>query len=286
MAPLRISGIPDADKEKLAKQYGTVTKWLSGEINRPVEFVPVSDYAAAVAGLAANKLDMVWLGGVTAVQAGEVTKGRAWPIFAREEDLKFKSYFIANKKLVDSGTFTVVEKREPMPLEALAALKSKFAAMTFTFGATTSTSGHIMPRYFLEQAAVGIDPEKGFKSKPGFALTGGHSTVLNNVASGAFDLGVMNYLSWEQAKDEQKLQAPVIFVTPEYMDYCMVIHGRLGPMLTLRLQTMFIKLKPEVEAHKAVLDVFGTKRFVPISTDHLAPLRDIIKTARERGILE
>ena len=284
--PIRISGIPDADKEKLAKQYEVVTTWLSAELERKVEFVPVNDYAAAVTALASRKVDMVWLGGVTAVQAIEVTKNRCQPLFAREEDLKFKSYFIANKKLVDEGKFTAVTERKSMPLESLAALKPKFAEYTFTFGAKTSTSGHIMPRYFMEKPEVGLDPEKSFKQKPGYALQGGHSTVLSNVGSGAFDLGVLNYISWEQAKDEQKAQAPVIYVTPEYADYCMVGHGRLGPVLQIRIIKAFIMLDPAKERDKAVLDVFGAKKFVSLPSNFLDPITAIVKSAKQRGILE
>jgi phosphonate transport system substrate-binding protein len=284
--PIRMSGIPDADKEKLAKQYEIVTTWLSKELGRKVVFVPVNDYAAAVTAMASRKVDLAWFGGVTAVQAIELTKNRCQPIIAREEDLKFKSYFIANKKLVDAGTFTSVKERVPMPLEALAAMKPAFAGLSFTFGALTSTSGHIMPRYFLELPAVGLDPEKDFKSKPGFALQGGHSAVLANVASGAFDLGVLNYLSWEQATDELKAQAPVIYVTPEYADSCMVSHGRMGPVLPLRVMSAFLELDPSNPEDKAVLDVFGSKKFVRAPGDHLERIGAIVKSAQERGILE
>jgi phosphonate transport system substrate-binding protein len=283
---VRISGIPDADKEKLAKQYEVVANYLTEALGRKFEFVPVSDYAAAVTAMASQKVDLAWFGGVTAVQAIELTKNRCQPLFAREEDLKFKSYFIANKKLVDEGKFKAVDERKPMPLEALAAMKPKFAELTFSFGAKTSTSGHIMPRYFLEKPEVGIDPEKNFKQKPGYALQGGHSTVLSNVGSGAVDLGVLNYLSWEQAKEEQKAQAPVIFVTPEYTDYCMVGHGRLGPALPVRIVQAFLVLDPNNEKHKPVLEVFGTKKFVPVTSTFLAPIAAIVKSAKERGILE
>ena len=34
-----------------------------------VQFIPVTDYAAVVEGLATNKLDLAWLGGFTYVQA-------------------------------------------------------------------------------------------------------------------------------------------------------------------------------------------------------------------------
>lgn len=285
-ATIRFSGIPGADKEELAKQYAIVTEWLAKDFRRKFEFVPVKDYAEAVEGLASNKLDVVWLNGASAVQAELETKGRCQPIVCREEDLKFKTYFIGNKKLVDSGTFTAIEEKNPMPLEALGALKPKFATLSFTFGDKLSTSGHLMPRYFLERPEVGINPEKDFESKPGYALTGGHSSVLADVASGAFDVGALDSLSWEKAKDELKVQAPVIYVTPEYVGYCMVSHVRNGPTLSLRVMSAFVRLDPKKETDKAVLEVFGTKKFVAIGPGNFDGIREIVKSTKERGILE
>jgi phosphonate transport system substrate-binding protein len=281
-ASIRFSFVPDSDKEKLEKKYEILTKFLAKElVPRKIELVPFADYAAAAAGLAANKVDVAWLNGVSALQAEEASKQKCWPLFTREEELKAKSYFIATKKLVDAGTFKAIAERNPMPLEQLAALKPKFAELCFSFGEKSSGPDHLMPRYFLEQTAVGIDPEKSFKQKPSYA-----SGVLANVASGACDLGVVSSSVWEQAKDEQKAQAPVIFVTPEYLDYSMVVHTRNGPALPLRLQGAFVRLNPQVEEQKAVLELFGAKRFTVAGSANLAALREITKSAKERKLLE
>ncbi len=44
----------------------------------PVKFVPVADYAGVVEALAADRLDMAWLGGFTFVQA-RLKTGNAIP---------------------------------------------------------------------------------------------------------------------------------------------------------------------------------------------------------------
>ena len=42
---------------------------ISAAASAQTDFVPVTDYAAVVEGLAVKKLDMAWLGGFTFVQA-------------------------------------------------------------------------------------------------------------------------------------------------------------------------------------------------------------------------
>jgi phosphonate transport system substrate-binding protein len=67
--PLRIGAIPDQDPEQLARLHGSLAGYLSEELQTEVEYVPVTDYAAAVSLFAAGDLDLVWFGGLTGVQA-------------------------------------------------------------------------------------------------------------------------------------------------------------------------------------------------------------------------
>ncbi len=286
VAVLRFSGIPDADKDKLTKQYEAVKAYLEIELGVPVEYVHAPDYAGAVAALCSNKLDFCWLGGVTAVQAEEQTGGKTVFVATRDEDLRFKTYFIANRALVDSGKLPAAPALEPMPLSALSALKPALAECSFTFGAKGSTSGHVMPRHFLESAEVDLDPEQDFKSPAAFQLQGGHSATLAAVASGAVDVGALNYTNWEKADDATKQNAPVIYVTPEYVDYCVVASQRLGPDLVAKLRQAFVELDPSVPAEKAVLEAFSAKRFVAADPKAWDEMRGVMKSLEERGILE
>lgn len=138
---LKVSAIPDENPTELQRKFAPLGKYLESKIGMKVEFTPVTDYAATVEGLAAKKIDMVWYGGFTFVQA-RLKTGNAIPIAQREEDEKFKSVFITQ------------------PNSGINSLKD-LAGKTFTFGAPSSTSGSLMPRYFLLQA--GIDPEKIFR---------------------------------------------------------------------------------------------------------------------------
>ena len=281
---LRFSGIPDSDKDKLTRQYEVVTRYLSKELGVPVEYVHVPDYNGAVNSLAANKLDLVWLGGVTAVQAEERTKGKSVMVAARDTDLIFKSYLVANKAHVDKGLFKQAASLEPMTIEALKPLGPAMKDLSFTFGAKLSTSGHIMPRHFLTLA--GLTPETSFKGKPGYQLQGGHSATLQAVASGAYDLGVLNYTNWEGADEATRKAAPVIYVTPHYVDYCMVAHERLGKDRIDALRKAFVKLDGKNEEHAPVLAAFSAKRFVAADPKQWDSMREVLRKAKEAGLLD
>jgi phosphonate transport system substrate-binding protein len=283
---LRFSGIPDSDKEKLTQQYQAVADWLSAELGMPVEYVHAPDYTGAVTALAADKVDFVWLGGVTAVEAETATRGQAIFLATRDTDLRFKSYFIANRVHVDSGRFVERTDLSPQPLADLAALKPALAQGTFTFGSKSSTSGHIMPRHFLESPEVGISPEKDFAQPAGYQLQGGHSATLAAVASGAVDVGVLNYTNWEKAAPEEKAKAPLIYVTPEYVDYCMVAHARIGNELAEKLREAFAGLDASDPADKRVLDAFSAQKFVKADPKDWDGIRNVLASAKARGVLD
>ncbi|MEG0047409.1 MAG: phosphate/phosphite/phosphonate ABC transporter substrate-binding protein, partial [Comamonas sp.] len=141
-AVLRVSAIPDEAPTELQRKFKPLGEYLSQATGMKVVFTPVSDYAAVVESLATKKLDLAWLGGFTYVQAKIRTNGTAIPIVQRAEDAVFTSKFITADPAI----------------KTLADLKGK----TFAFGAPSSTSGSLMPRFFLQQD--GLNPEKDFKT--------------------------------------------------------------------------------------------------------------------------
>ncbi|MDP9441745.1 MAG: phosphate/phosphite/phosphonate ABC transporter substrate-binding protein, partial [Actinomycetota bacterium] len=165
---LTIGAIPDQDPEKLQRLYGTVATYLSGKLGVPVEYKPVTDYTASVNLFRAGDLDMVWFGGLTGVQARlQVPGSRA--ILQRDIDAAFRSVFIVN---------TATGLNPVDSVSQLAALKGR----RFTFGSESSTSGRLMPEYFLDEA--GVAPGD-FAGQPGFS--GSHDKTIALVEAGTFE---------------------------------------------------------------------------------------------------
>jgi phosphonate transport system substrate-binding protein len=258
---LRVSAIPDESPTELQRKFAPLGKYLESEIGIKLEFIPVTDYAAVVEALAAKKIDMAWLGGFTFVQA-RLRTGNANPIIQREEDRVFTSKFIANSA---SG------------INGLADLKGK----TFTFGSVSSTSGSLMPRYFLLQNK--LVPEKDFRR---VAYSGAHDATALQVESGKVDAGVLNASVWEKLVEGRKVdpaKVSVIWTTPTYFDYNWTVRGDLDPALVKKLTDAFLKLDAKNPAHKEILDLQRASKFIASHPDNY---QGIEAAARAAGLLK
>ena len=239
---LRVSAIPDEAPTELQRKFKPLGDYLKHETGLDVQFVPVTDYAAVVEGLATNKLDLAWLGGFTYVQARLRTSGGVVPIVQRAEDAKFTSRFIV------PTTSTA---------KTLADLKGK----TFAFGAPSSTSGSLMPRYFLLQA--GIDPERDFKS---VAFSGAHDATVAFVAAGRAEAGVLNASVMDKLLESKNANAEkvrVLAITPPYFDYNWTVRPGMDPVLVKKLTDAFLALDPKDPAQAEIMALQRASKFVP-----------------------
>ena len=256
-AVLRVSAIPDEAPTELQRKFKPLGEYLSQATGMQVVFTPVSDYAAVVESLATKKLDLAWLGGFTYVQAKIRTNGTAIPIVQRAEDAVFTSKFIT---------------ADPS-IQTLADLKGK----TFAFGAPSSTSGSLMPRYFLLQD--GLNPEKDFKT---VAYSGAHDATVAFVAAGKAEAGVLNTSVWDKLVETKKVDTSKVRVfatTPTYFDYNWTVRGDLDPAITKKLTDAFLALDPAKPEHMAIMDLQRASKFIPTKPENYAGTEAAAKSA-------
>ena len=249
--PFTTGAIPDQDPEKLQRLYRKLADYLEAELEVPVEYKPVTNYAAAVTAFRVGDLDLVWFGGLTGVQARLQVEG-AQALAQRDIDAQFHTVFIANKS---SGLKPIKEIKD------LTVLKGH----TLTFGSQSSTSGRLMPQYFLEQAGVTLDD---FQGEVGFSNS--HDATIQLVKAGTYEVGALNEQVWKSrvAAGEVNLgKVEVIWRTPAYYDYHWVINPnveeRYGADFVERVQAALLKLDVNVPEQKEILDLFGATRFIP-----------------------
>tara|TARA_Y100001933_G_C18908911_1_gene525839 strand:+ start:146 stop:1042 length:897 start_codon:yes stop_codon:yes gene_type:complete len=248
---LKIGAIPDQNQEFLDRRFNLLSEELSKELKIKVQYVPVVNYVSAVTGFRTKVLDFVWFGGLTGVQARLQTPNSI--IMAqRNIDKEFKSVFIVNKKL------NLPQAKELNDLKALKGLR-------FTFGSENSTSGRLMPEYFLNKAGIKVTDFKG--KKPGFS--GSHDATIVLVNSGSFEAGVLNKQVWEKnlienPKRTKNLNA--FFITPEYVDYHWLAQGDLDKKFykgfTNKLKETILNLSYKDSNQKKILKMFNAKKFI------------------------
>ncbi|MFD2754035.1 putative selenate ABC transporter substrate-binding protein [Comamonas terrae] len=256
-AVLRVSAIPDEAPTELQRKFKPLGEYLSQATGMKVVFTPVSDYAAVVESLATRKLDLAWLGGFTFVQAKIRTHGTAIPIVQRAEDAVFTSKFITADPSITK----------------LSDLKGK----TFAFGAPSSTSGSLMPRYFLQQD--GINPEKDFKT---VAYSGAHDATVAFVAAGKAEAGVLNTSVWDKLVESRKVDTSKVRVfatTPTYYDYNWTVRGDLDPAIIKKLTDAFLALDPARPEHKAIMDLQRASKFIPTKAENYVGIEAAAKSA-------
>jgi phosphonate transport system substrate-binding protein len=252
------TAIPDQDETRLVERFSRFAKYLEAKVNVPVKYVPVKTYPAAVTAFINNDVQLAWFGGYTGVQARHAVPGSE-AIAQGAEDVNFKSYFIASR---EAG----LKPSKDFP--------AGIAGKTFLFGSRSSTSGRVMPEYFIRKHFAGKTPEEIF-SRIGFS--GDHSRTLQLVQSGAYQVGALDYTVYEVEKkaghvDESRVS--VIWESPTFPDYQFTIRGdvekQFGAGFKERVRQAILSLDDA-----EILSYFARSKFIPASNAQYAPIEEV-----------
>ena len=258
----RVTTIPEEAATEQIRKFTPLANYLEKQLGMKVQFTPVTDYPAAVESLVNKKVDLVWFGGFTFVQASIRSGGKIVPLAQREEDTKFQSVFIAK---TNSG------------IKGLADMKGK----QVSFGSQSSTSGHLMPRSFLLQA--NIDPEKDFKR---VAYSGAHDATIASVVSGKVDAAALDITVWQKFVTENKVNTQdvnVFFTTPSYFNYNWSVHADMPMQQREKIKAALLALSPANPEHAEILKLNRATRYVPTMPENYKGLES---AARSAGLLQ
>ncbi len=257
---LRFSAIPDENTTEQTVKFKKFAVYLSKKLGVTTQFIPTTDYASAVDKFVNGEIHLAWFGGLTGVQAINEVKG-ARAIAQGIEDLKYISYFIANS---DTG----LELSESFP--------AKIKDLKFTFGSEKSTSGRLMPSFFI-QKETGIAAEKWFSLPVGFS--GAHDKTAKLVESGAFEVGALSYKKYDSMVESGKLnkeKCKIIWKTPPYADYNWTAHPELdqiyGEGFIDKVQEALIEISDD-----QLLLALTRSKIIPAKNEDFQGIADIAK---------
>ncbi len=258
---LRVTTIPEEAATEQIRKFTPLASYLEKALGMKVEFTPVNDYPAAVEALVNKKVDVVWFGGFTHVQANIRSGGKIVPLAQREEDTKFQSVFIAK---TDSG------------IKTLADMKGK----QVSFGSQSSTSGHLMPRSFL--LAANINPEKDFRR---IAYSGAHDATIASVVSGKVDAAALDITVWRKFVNENKVDTKavdVFYTTPGYFNYNWSVHADMPKAQQDKVKAALLALNPANPEHAEILRLNRATRYIDTKPENYKGLE---AAARSAGLL-
>ncbi|CAN5233759.1 putative selenate ABC transporter substrate-binding protein [soil metagenome] len=255
---LRFSAIPDHNTTELEEKYGGLAAHLTEALGVPVEFVASDNYTASVEMFKNGDIQLAWFGGLTGVQAREAVPGSR-AIVQGKADPEYYSYFIAH---ADTG----LERGEAFP--------TAIADLTFTFGSESSTSGRLMPEFFILQN-TGKSPQEFFTKPIGFS--GAHDKTAELVSSGQWQAGVLSYTTYDALVEEGKIDPDVckiIWKSPPYSDYNFTAHpdidGMFGEDFTQKLADTLIAIDDP-----QLLSVFPREALIPASNDEYDAIKEV-----------
>jgi phosphonate transport system substrate-binding protein len=262
---LVFTAIPDEDETKLVERFTGIADYLAGELDVDVRYIPVKSYAAAVSAFRNNQVQLAWFGGLSGVQARELVPGSE-AIAQGVEDKAFYTHFIAHKS---TG------------LDEMETLSDELRGKTFTFGSKGSTSGRLIPEYYIRES-FDESPDDVF-SRVGFS--GNHTRTLRLVEAGTYDVGAINFSVWDKEMENDNIDTDavkVIWTTPSYPNYQWSVRGdvneQFGEGFQKRLQEALLAMDdPEL------LESFPRSGFIPVSNDAYEPIRVV---GKQIGIID
>ena len=255
-AVLRVGILPDSSVDILQQRYAPLLDYLSAETGLEYKLVLPENYAALIRLFRDKEVDLAFFGGFTFVKVQAFYGAR--PLVMRDIDTRFTSWFLV--------------KGENSALE-LADLKDK----TFSFGSKLSTSGHLMPRYFM-QVEKQIVPEQFFSE---IHYSGAHDRTAYLVRDGKVDVGVANAeIIFAMIKDGRLKQGEIrsLWQTPPYPDYVWAVHDNLDEDVMTSLRNAFLKLDKNNKNHSKVLSRLGARFFLPAVAGDFIRLKRIAKS--------
>jgi phosphonate transport system substrate-binding protein len=256
---LRLSMIPTTDPGKIVRESQPFVEYLQTKTGARVELTVPTNYAAVVEAVSNDRVDIAYFGGFTFVQAS--ARAGAVPLVQRERDQNFHSLFITKPK---------------SRIHSLQDLKGH----SFAFGDVNSTSGHLMPAYFMQQQGV----DKAVLDKA--IYTGGHDATALAVANGKIDAGAMDEQVYARMIKEGKLnesQVQVFYTTPPFFDYVWAARKGLDPAVAKSFSDAMLTLDPANAEQKAILDLMGASKYLKAENSSYDPLR---QAAKDAGLLK
>ena len=256
---IRVAVTPNQAPERLKERHQPLLDYLENETGIAFDLVIPSDYEDLRRQFESGDVEMGWLGGLTFVQAE--MGGHTAPLVLRDIDIQFTSCYLAHVGDSRSGI-------------------DEFRDARFSFGPELSTSGHLMPRFFLTQQ--GDVPEDFFGS---VRHSSGHDQTADWVADGTVDLGVANCIILQSLFASGRVnreEVRILDTTPPYSDYVWVARTSLNSATTSVILDAFLALDPMVPAHLDVLRRQGANAYLPAGSEDLEVVRE---AALQAGLL-
>ncbi|MBC8036607.1 MAG: phosphate/phosphite/phosphonate ABC transporter substrate-binding protein [Rhizobiales bacterium] len=262
---------------ELNVMWAPILQDLGGHIGRETRPQNFGDYAGVVWSLRAGTTDLAWTGNKAAIEA--VDRANA-EVFAQIVDPQgsdgYRSYLIVR---AESGMASAED------------VITHAADLTFGNGDPNSTSGNLVPGYFLF-ARKGLEPRSLFKR----VFHASHEKNFLAVADGQADVATIASITFERvckAQPEKCARLRIVWQSPTIPNDPLIWRKDLPEEIKARIRSFFAdygsehagKPRERVAEERRRLALIGAARFRASDNGQLQPVREI-ELYRERARAE
>ncbi|HZD00079.1 MAG TPA: phosphate/phosphite/phosphonate ABC transporter substrate-binding protein [Actinomycetes bacterium] len=256
-AKVRVGVIPNIAPDRQRARYEPFQAYLARTLGVDVELFVATDYAGVVSALAADKLDVAYLGGLTYVQAEQQVE--LTPLVTEiDRETGTREYLSA------------VVVRHDAPYRSVEDLLD--ARASFAFGDVSSTSGSLYPHVMLAEAGARCSAEDPGSCPPlsKTTFTGGHDATAQAVLGGSVDAGglelrILHRLERDGSVPKGALR---VIATRKVMGYPWVVRQPLGDGTRAALVRAFTSI-----SDRDLLDLLRAERYAPVTAGDYQEVR-------------
>ena len=216
------------------------------------------DYAGIIQGMRFDKVDVAWYGNKSAMEAVDRAGGE---IFAQT--------VAANGS---QGYYSLLVAHKDSPINSAEDMLKNASSLTFANGDPNSTSGYLVPGYYVF-AQNNVDANKIFKR----SLNGSHEVNALSVANKQVDIGTFNSEGMERLEvtaPDKAAQLKVIWTSPLIPSDPMVWRKNLPQETRDKLREFFMSYGDQPQELK-VLEGLQWGKFRASNDDQLLPIRQL-----------
>lgn len=257
---LTVSLIAPRGVERTREDWTPFLDDLSRALKMPVKLRIGQNQKEVAADMIDRRADIAWLGNSPALEVVEAGGAEVFASMVRIDG--------------STGYRSVIITQAKSPVRTVADLLDKSRQLTFAAGDPKSTSGYVVPNYYVF-ARNKAQPEQVFRK----IITGNHQENALRVARGEADAGTCNdseLAVFRQRYPAESANLRVLWESVEIPESPMLWQRALDPQLQAKLRRFFTEYGAHSAAEQENLKrINGLKRFRASSNRQLLAIADI-----------
>ena len=256
--------VPDVDPDTAIQQNTELASYLEGELGVKIDLRTAADYAGMVQAMTADQVDIAYYGGVSYILAHQRANARPVVVGAKDGSTRWHSAFITPAS---------------SDIETMDDVRNSTSDLGLVFGDPISTSGTVMPAYYL-RTEHDLVPERDFES---VTHVGAHDATAKTIAGGDGDLGALNARIYDALVEDGTVGENVdeVWRTPGFPDYPWAVSASLEEDRVRAVRNAFTSLRER--GRTAILEQQNVDRYVGVTHEDFTSLTEAVRMA---GLLD